>query len=181
MVPSAYRRGAPGKRIRYGLAPCVLGWVLVGTTERGICAIDLADDPGTPRARLHERFPRAVLAEDPGLGTWAEEVAAFIAQPARGLDLPLDIQGTAFQQRVWEALRSIPPGETSSYAAIAAQIGQPGAVRAVASACAANTLAVAVPCHRGVRSNGELSGYRWGTERRRALLRLEANLEPDNS
>jgi AraC family transcriptional regulator, regulatory protein of adaptative response / methylated-DNA-[protein]-cysteine methyltransferase len=179
MAPPAYRKGASGERIRYGLAPCVLGWVLVAATERGICAIDLADDSETLRARLNERFPGAALAGDPGLGPWVEEVAAFIAQPARGLDLPLDIRGTAFQQRVWEELRAIPAGATSSYAAIAARIGRPGAVRAVA-ACAANTLAVAVTCHRVLRSDGTLSGYRWGIERKRELLRFEAKREPDN-
>lgn len=173
MTPTAYRAGATGETIRFGVAPCSLGWVLAAATARGLCAIELGDDPETLTAGLHARFPNAVRVHDPGFTAWMEQIIAFLAAPQRGLDLPLDIQGTAFQRRVWAALRTIPAGSTQSYADIAAQIGAPTAARAVASACAANKLAVAIPCHRVVRQNGDLSGYRWGIERKRRLLAQE--------
>jgi AraC family transcriptional regulator of adaptative response/methylated-DNA-[protein]-cysteine methyltransferase len=174
MTPSAYRKGAAGLAIRYGVAACSLGWLVVATTERGVCAIEFGDDPAELASRLGARFPRAHLEEGgPALDRVLEQVVAFVEAPSVGLDLPLDIVGTAFQQRVWDALRQVPPGTTVGYAELAARIGRPEAARAVAGACAANGLAVAVPCHRVVRANGQLSGYRWGVERKRALLDSE--------
>ncbi|MEN9936847.1 MAG: bifunctional DNA-binding transcriptional regulator/O6-methylguanine-DNA methyltransferase Ada [Chloroflexota bacterium] len=175
MTPSAYRAGGPGERITAAVMPCYLGWALVAATERGICAIEFGDGPEALRGRLHERFPRAEISDGDGaFSAWIGRVLAFIEAPRGVLDVPLDIQGTAFQRRVWEALRSLHHGETVSYGELAERIGQPGATRAVAQACGANTLAVAIPCHRVVRSDGELGGYRWGVERKRALLAREA-------
>lgn len=174
MAPARLRRGGAGEQIRYALAPCELGWVLAATTERGLCAIELDDAPEPLASRLRSRFPQAELQEDPGLGGWLDAVVGLVSQPAAGIALPLDLQGTVFQQRVWAILRTIPPGSTRSYAEIAAQLGQPTATRAVAAACAANSLAIAIPCHRVVRSDGGLSGYRWGVARKRALLAREA-------
>jgi len=174
MQPSAYRAGACGERISYAVAESSLGPVLVAATARGVCAIEFGERAEQLPARLAARFPNAELvADDPAFSATVASVAALVETPARGLELPLDIQGTAFQQRVWAALRAIPPGSTASYAEVAARIGQPGAARAVAQACAANGLAVAVPCHRVVRGDGALSGYRWGAERKRALLERE--------
>ncbi|MCW5841559.1 MAG: bifunctional DNA-binding transcriptional regulator/O6-methylguanine-DNA methyltransferase Ada [Caldilinea sp.] len=173
MTPTAYRRGAAGETIRFGAAECYLGWVLVAATDRGLCAIDLGDDPEALEAGLRERFPKAAIRHDPGFSDWTQQVVRFLNAPERGLDLPLDIQGTAFQRRVWTALRAIPAGSTLSYTEVAERIGEPKAVRAVAGACAANKLAVAIPCHRVVRQNGNLSGYRWGIERKRKLLARE--------
>lgn len=177
MTPTAYRRGAPGETIRFGAANCYLGWVLVAATARGLCAIDLGDDPAVLEAGLRARFPHAHLTHDPDFGEWVQQVVDFLGAPARGLSLPLDIQGTAFQRRVWAALREIPAGSTLSYSEVAARIGAPAAVRAVAGACAANQLAVAIPCHRVVRQNGDLSGYRWGVERKERLLAREKRSE----
>lgn len=175
MAPRQYKAGATDVAIRFATARSFLGWVLVAATEQGICAIDLGDTPEALTERLRTRFPNAQWQEpDPTFSNWVAQVTAFIETPARGLNLPLDIQGTAFQQRVWRALQAIPPGTTVSYADVAKQIDSPTSVRAVATACAANTLAVAIPCHRVVRSNGALSGYRWGIERKRALLEREA-------
>jgi AraC family transcriptional regulator of adaptative response/methylated-DNA-[protein]-cysteine methyltransferase len=175
MKPAAYQKGGRGMRIRFALAQTYLGWALVAATEQGICAIDFGASRAALEAQLHARFPEAECrSDDPEFAAWVAQVVAFVEAPKRGLDLPLDIQGTAFQRRVWAALREIPPGSTASYAEIAARIGNPKAVRAVAQACASNTLAVAVPCHRVVRSDGDLSGYRWGVERKRALLEREA-------
>lgn len=175
MTPGAYRAGAPGERISYALAPSALGWVLVAATERGLCAIELGDDAEALMAALHARFPRAELAsDDPAFAGWVQAVVALVETPRRGLDLPLDMRGTDFQRRVWAALREIPPGTTASYAEVAAKIGQPGASRAVAQACAANTLAIAVPCHRVVRGDGTPGGYRWGAARKQTLLAREA-------
>ena len=174
MTPSAYRNGAAGLPIRYGVAACSLGWLVVAVSERGVCAIEFGDDPDELPARLRERFPGAELDEGGAAFVRVlEQVVAFVEAPASGLDLPLDIRGTAFQQRVWEALRLVPPGSTVGYAELAARIGRPEAARAVAGACAANALAVAIPCHRVVRADGSLSGYRWGGERKRALLERE--------
>jgi AraC family transcriptional regulator of adaptative response/methylated-DNA-[protein]-cysteine methyltransferase len=175
MTPSTYKAGAPGERIAYAVAPSALGWVIVAATARGLCALELGDDPATLAATLRARFPQAELApDDPQLAAWAQAAVALVEMPRRGLDLPLDLRGTAFQRRVWAALREIPPGTTASYGELAARIGQPGASRAVAQACAANTLAVAIPCHRVVRGDGDPGGYRWGSARKRALLAREA-------
>lgn len=173
MTPGVYRRGAAGETIHFGVAPCYLGWVLAAATERGLCAIDLGDDPALLEAGLRTRFPNAAIVRDPSFDEWMQQIVAFLDAPQRGLSLPLDIQGTAFQRRVWDALRTIPAGATLSYAEVAERIGEPAAVRAVAGACAANKLAVAIPCHRVVRKDGDLSGYRWGVERKRRLLARE--------
>lgn len=174
MTPSAYRKGAAGLAIRYAVAACSLGWLIVATTERGVCAIEFGGDPAELAARLSARFPAARVDEGgPDFVRVVEQVIAFVEAPSVGLDLPLDIIGTAFQQRVWNALRQVPPGTTVGYAELAARIGRPEAARAVAGACAANGLAVAIPCHRVVRADGQLSGYRWGVERKRALLERE--------
>jgi len=176
MKPTAYRNGAHGIPMRYGLAPSYLGWVLVAATPQGICAIELGDSPEALEAGLRDRFPRALLQDrDPGFDAWVTKVVAFLESPRLGLDLPLDIQGTAFQRRVWKALQDIPAGATASYGDVAARIGQPQAARAVAQACATNPMAVAIPCHRVRRGNGELGGYRWGLERKRALLERESD------
>lgn len=175
MAPSRYKGGAAGVPIRYGLAKCSLGWLLAAATDRGICAIALGDSPGPLVGRLRESFPRADVREgDRTFAGWLARVAALVESPGSAPGLPLDIRGTAFQRRVWDALRAIPAGETASYAEIASRVGKPGAARAVAGACAANLLAVAVPCHRVVRKDGEPGGYRWGVKRKRALLQREA-------
>jgi AraC family transcriptional regulator of adaptative response/methylated-DNA-[protein]-cysteine methyltransferase len=180
MTPSKYKDGAAGLEIRFAVAKSYLGWVLVAATERGICVIDFGDRPENLRERLLARFPKAILLDDdPDFAAWVAQVLAFIEAPSRGLDLPLDIHGTAFQQRVWRALQTIPSGSTASYAEVARRIGSPTAVRAVAGACASNPIAVAIPCHRVVRSDGNLGGYRWGVERKRALAAREA-AESDN-
>ena len=174
MRPATYRRGGAGARIRFGVGPCALGSVLVAATERGVCAILLGDDPDALVRELQDRFPRAELeGGDAGFEAWMAQVVGLVEAPRRGLDLPLDIGGTAFQQQVWEALRAIPVGSTASYAEVARAIGEPAAVRAVAMACGANRLAVAIPCHRVVRSDGALSGYRWGVARKADLLARE--------
>ena len=175
MTPSEYRGGAEGLVIRHAIARCRLGWVLVAATGRGICMIEFDDAPEILHDRLATRFPKAIFRDgDPGFVAWMAGVLSFIDTPSRGLDLPLDIQGAAFQRRVWEALRTIPSGTTASYAEVADRIGRPSASRAVARACAANPIALAIPCHRVVRSDGHLSGYRWGVERKRALLDRES-------
>lgn len=174
MTPRHYRAGGARQRIRFAIAQCTLGALLVARSERGVCAIALGDDPDALLRELQDRFPRAeLLGTDADFDATVARVVAFVEEPGLGLDLPLDIRGTAFQQRVWKALQQIPAGETASYADIAHRIGAPKSVRAVAQACAANTLAVAVPCHRVVRTDGTLSGYRWGIERKRALLERE--------
>lgn len=174
MAPGAARRGGAGVAIRFSVATCTLGFVLVAATERGLCAILLGDDSETLARDLRARFPQAEIAEaESGFADRVAEVVAFVAAPHLGLVLPLDIGGTAFQQRVWSALRAIPPGRTATYAEIAGRIGQPAAVRAVARACAANAHAVAIPCHRVVRGDGSPSGYRWGVARKAELLMRE--------
>jgi AraC family transcriptional regulator of adaptative response/methylated-DNA-[protein]-cysteine methyltransferase len=174
MTPGARRRGGAGQTIRFATVETPLGWALVAATERGICMTALADNPENLAANLRQRFPAAALiADDAGLKDWADRIVHFITAPDRNLDLPLDIQGTAFQARVWRALQKIPFGKTASYTEIATALGQPKAVRAVAQACAANKLALLVPCHRVIRSDGDLGGYRWGLERKRALLARE--------
>ena len=175
MKPSVYRKGGEAMRIRFALAECYLGPVLVAATDSGVCAIDLGDTPEVLAERLRARFPRAELVEgDREFAAWAARVLAFLEAPQGNLDIPLDIMGTAFQRRVWLALREVVPGSTVTYGEIAARIGQPKAARAVAQACASNALAVAVPCHRVVRKDGHLGGYRWGIERKRRLLAREA-------
>ena len=175
MTPTRFRQGGADTQIRFAIAASVLGALLVAQSARGICAIALGDDPDRLARDLQDRFPQAVLVgDDADFAHTVAQVVGFVETPALGLDLPLDIRGTAFQQRVWQALREVPAGETVSYTALAQRLGVPRAVRAVASACAANTLAVAVPCHRVVRQDGSLSGYRWGVERKRALIEREA-------
>lgn len=174
MTPSQYRDGGADARIEFAIGQCTLGAILVARSGRGVCAISLGDDADTLLRELQDRFPRAdLVGGDAGFERLVARVIGVIEQPDIGIDLPLDVRGTAFQQRVWDALRAIPPGQTASYAQIAARIGSPKSVRAVAQACAANTLAVAIPCHRVVRSDGALSGYRWGVARKRALLSRE--------
>jgi AraC family transcriptional regulator of adaptative response/methylated-DNA-[protein]-cysteine methyltransferase len=178
MKPAQYRDGGADARIMFAIAQSTLGALLVARSGRGLCAISLGDDPEALLRELQERFPRAELVGgDGGFERLVAQVVGFVEAPRLGLDLPLDIRGTAFQQRVWEALRKVPAGETVSYAEIAARIGSPRSVRAVAQACAANTLAVAIPCHRVVRSDGALSGYRWGIARKQQLLARERGAE----
>ena len=175
MTPSRYRSGGVALDIRFAIGQCSLGAILVAQSERGICAILLGDDAQALVRDLQDRFAQAnLLGGDAAFETLVAQVVAFVEAPGLGLSLPLDVQGTAFQQRVWQALRAIPAGQTASYAEIAQRIGAPSAARAVAQACAANTLAVAIPCHRVVRNDGALSGYRWGVERKRALLTRES-------
>jgi AraC family transcriptional regulator, regulatory protein of adaptative response / methylated-DNA-[protein]-cysteine methyltransferase len=183
MTPGARRRGGDGETIRFVTVSTPIGWALVAATERGICMTALGDDRDQLASALRQRFPAAeLIAEDGGLRQWADRIVRFITAPERNLDLPLDIRGTAFQARVWRALQKIPLGKTMSYAEIAAALGQPNAVRAVAQACAANKLALIVPCHRVIRSDGDLGGYRWGVERKRALLARErAAAAPDEA
>lgn len=174
MTPTAFRKGGAGTTIRFAVGESTLGAVLVAATEKGICAIFLDDDPDELVRHLQDRFPKAdLVGGDAEFNQWVAQVVGFVEQPARGLDLPLDIRGTAFQVRVWEALRRIPPGATASYNEIAERIGQPTAARAVAGACAANLIAVAIPCHRVVRADKSLSGYYWGVERKAELLKRE--------
>lgn len=174
MTPTTYRAGGVNADIRFAIGECTLGSILVARSELGVCAILLGDDPDALARDLQDRFPHATLiGGDAEFERLVAQVVGFVEAPAHGLDLPLDVQGTAFQQRVWQALREIPAGSTASYAEIASRIGSPKAVRAVAQACAANALAVAIPCHRVIRNDGGLSGYRWGVERKRALLERE--------
>jgi len=176
MTPSNFRAGGANTDIRFALGECSLGSILVACSNRGVCAIFLGDDPDALVHDLEDRFPRShLIGGDRGFEQLVAKVVGFVEAPAIGLDLPLDVRGTAFQQRVWQALRKIPAGATASYFDIARSIGAPKSVRAVARACAANTLAVAIPCHRVVRTDGVLSGYRWGVERKRALLEKEAS------
>jgi AraC family transcriptional regulator of adaptative response/methylated-DNA-[protein]-cysteine methyltransferase len=175
MTPSNFRAGGTQTDIRFAVGECRLGSILVAQSGRGICAIFLGDDPNSLVRELQDQFPKAnLIGGDAGFERLVAKVVGFVETPALGLDLPLDVRGTAFQQRVWQALRNIPAGSTASYTDVAKLIGSPNSVRAVAQACGANALAVAIPCHRVVRSDGALSGYRWGIERKRALLAKEA-------
>ena len=179
MTPSAYRKGGIDASIHFAVGQCSLGAILVATTDKGVCAISFDDDPDTLVRALQDRFPAAeLIGGDARFERLVARVVGLVEAPGQALDLPLDIRGTAFQQRVWAALQGIPSGATASYARLADRIGAPSAVRAVAQACASNTLAVAIPCHRVVRSDGALSGYRWGVERKRALLDREALAQP---
>lgn len=174
MRPKDYRAGGTNTDIRFAIGECSLGSILVAQSERGVCAILLGDDPNQLARDLQDQFPNAhLIGADTGFEAVVAKVVGLVEAPGLGLDLPLDIQGTAFQERVWQALREIPVGSTASYTDIAQRIGMPKAVRAVAQACGANRLAVAIPCHRVVRSDGSLSGYRWGVERKRQLLDRE--------
>ena len=175
MTPTDFRAGGAGTTIRFAVGECSLGSILVAATDKGVCAISLGDEPQALVRALQDRFPRATLiGGDKGFEQLVAKVVGFVEAPALGLDLPLDVRGTAFQQRVWKALREIPVGATTTYTDIAKRIGVPEAVRAVGAACGANTIAVAIPCHRVVRTDGGLAGYRWGVERKRALLAREA-------
>lgn len=180
MTPSQYQKGAKGIAIRYTVRPCWLGWVLVAATAKGICAIAFGDTPEALTAQLQTTFPEATLCEvDGAFEGWVAQVLSFIEAPQQAIDLPLDIQGTAFQQQVWQALQTIAPGTTMSYSDLATYLGKPKAVRAVANACAQNQIAVAIPCHRVVGRDGSLRGYRWGRDRKQALLTKEkASLTP---
>jgi AraC family transcriptional regulator of adaptative response/methylated-DNA-[protein]-cysteine methyltransferase len=175
MTPSTFRAGGSGAAVMFAVGECSLGSILVAASDKGICAILLGDDPDALARTLQDRFPNAALTgNDAAFEQWVARVVGFVEAPQLGLDLPLDVRGTAFQRRVWHALSKIPVGSTASYAEIARAIGAPHAARAVAQACGANSLAVAIPCHRVIRSDGAMSGYRWGVERKRALLQREA-------
>jgi AraC family transcriptional regulator of adaptative response/methylated-DNA-[protein]-cysteine methyltransferase len=175
MKPTEYRAGGANAKIRFAIGECSLGSILVAQSERGVCAITMGEDPDALARQLQDRFPHAeLIGGDEGFEGLVAKVVGLIERPAQAFDLPLDVRGTAFQHRVWQALRQIPAGSTFSYADLAKQVGAPKSVRAVAQACAANEIAVAIPCHRVVRKDGAISGYRWGVERKRALLRKEA-------
>jgi AraC family transcriptional regulator of adaptative response/methylated-DNA-[protein]-cysteine methyltransferase len=174
MTPTQFRSGGSGNVVRFAVGQCSLGAILVAATAKGVCAIELGDDPEALVRALQDRFPKArLVGGDETFERLVAKVVGFVEAPARGLALPLDIRGTAFQQRVWTAIRDIPAGSTASYRELAKRIGEPKAVRAVAQACAANGIAVAIPCHRVVRTDGSTSGYRWGVARKRALLARE--------
>jgi AraC family transcriptional regulator of adaptative response/methylated-DNA-[protein]-cysteine methyltransferase len=176
MAPTAWRAGGADARIRFAVGQCSLGAILVASSDKGVCAILLGDDPDALARDLQDRFPKAeLIGGDADYERTVATVVGFVETPRLGLDLPLDVRGTAFQERVWRALQEIPAGSRATYAEIANRIGAPRAVRAVAGACAANHLAVAIPCHRVVRSDGGLSGYRWGVERKRRLLERETD------
>jgi AraC family transcriptional regulator of adaptative response/methylated-DNA-[protein]-cysteine methyltransferase len=182
MTPTAYRDGGGGQQIRFAVGACSLGAILVAATDKGICAILMGDDPDALTRDLQDRFAKAeLIGGDPAFEAMVAQVVGFVEAPRLGLDLPLDIGGTAFQQRVWQALLAIPAGTTATYSDIARAIGSPSAVRAVAGACGANAIAVAIPCHRVVRADGALSGYRWGVERKKTLLQREAAPLPDGN
>lgn len=174
MTPSSFRKGGATEEIRFAVGETTLGSILVASSTRGVAAVLLGDDPDALARGLQDRFPRAkLIGADADYEAVVAKVVGLVEAPQVGLDLPLDVRGTAFQQRVWQALRDIPLGETVSYAEVADRIGLPSATRAVAGACAANALAVVIPCHRVVRTDGALSGYAWGVERKRALLDRE--------
>lgn len=175
MAPKSFRKGGAGAVIRFAVGECSLGSILVASSEKGVCAILMGDDPDELTKDLQVRFPRAqLMGGDREYERVIAQVIGFVEAPQLGLSLPLDVRGTAFQQRVWQALCQIPVGKTESYAEVAQRIGSPKSVRAVAGACAANAIAMAIPCHRVLRTDGSLSGYRWGVERKRALLSKES-------
>jgi AraC family transcriptional regulator of adaptative response/methylated-DNA-[protein]-cysteine methyltransferase len=176
MTPSQYRAGGANEEIKFAVGQTSLGAILVASSKKGVASILLGDDPNELVHNLQDRFPKArLIGADRDYEALVARVVGFIETPGISLNLPLDVRGTAFQQRVWQALQDVPVGKTVSYAEIARRIGSPKAVRAVAGACAANNLAVAVPCHRVVRNDGSLSGYAWGVERKRVLLDREAS------
>lgn len=179
MTPGAARRGGHGERIRTAFADCPFGRLLVGTTEKGVCFIGFAEPDDALMGDLRRRFPNAaVTTDDPVLASTVRAVLDFLREPKQALDLPLDLRGTAFQQRVWRTLCEIPAGQTRTYAQLAEMTGNPKAVRAVARSCATNPVSLAVPCHRVVGSDGSLTGYRWGVPRKKALLEQERKLTP---
>jgi AraC family transcriptional regulator of adaptative response/methylated-DNA-[protein]-cysteine methyltransferase len=181
MAPRRYQAGGAGVKIQFAVAACSLGALLVAASDIGLCAISLGDDPEALVRTLQDRFGQAELVGgDAEFERWVQQVVGLVERPELGLDLPLDIRGTAFQHRVWEMLRAIPCGQTRSYAELARELGMPRGARAVATACAANVLAVAIPCHRVVRTDGGLSGYRWGVERKGKLLECEMRNETMN-
>jgi AraC family transcriptional regulator of adaptative response/methylated-DNA-[protein]-cysteine methyltransferase len=174
MTPRDFRAGGAGAAIRFAVGECSLGNILVAATDKGVCAIAFGDDPDVLLRDLQDRFPKArLIGGDSEFEKLVAKVVGFVEAPGAEFDLPLDVRGTAFQQRVWKALRKIPAGATATYTDIARRIGRPKAVRAVAAACAGNPVAVAIPCHRVVRLDGDVSGYRWGVARKRALLAKE--------
>jgi AraC family transcriptional regulator of adaptative response/methylated-DNA-[protein]-cysteine methyltransferase len=174
MKPPEYKKGTSGINITYAVSQSYLGWVLVAATDIGLCAIDFGDLPYALEERLFPQFPKArFIKDDSHFSRVISEVLSYLESPQKGFDLPLDIMGTAFQRQVWIALRQIPSGATISYSDLAKNIGKPRAVRAVANACASNKIAAVIPCHRIVRSGGDLGGYRWGIERKRQLLERE--------
>ena len=176
MKPSRYRAGGSSEEIKFAVGQTSLGAILVASSTKGVAAILLGDDADELVRDLQDRFPSArLIGADRGYEALVAQVVGFVEEPAKGLSLPLDIRGTAFQQRVWHALKEIPAGETVCYADIARRIGAPKSVRAVASAIAANNVAVAIPCHRVIRNDGSLSGYAWGVERKRELIKRESN------
>jgi AraC family transcriptional regulator of adaptative response/methylated-DNA-[protein]-cysteine methyltransferase len=175
MTPTQFRSGGRGESIRFAVGQCSLGSILVASTEKGVCAIQLGDSPGALVRDLQDTFAKAeLIGGDEDFEQLVAKVVGFVEAPMQGFDLPLDVRGTLFQQQVWQALREIPMGSTVSYAEVAKRIGAPTAVRAVAQACLSNPIAVVIPCHRVVRTDGALSGYRWGVERKRMLLEREA-------
>jgi AraC family transcriptional regulator of adaptative response/methylated-DNA-[protein]-cysteine methyltransferase len=177
MTPATYQRGGAGTHIDYVVARTSLGYLLAAATERGVCAVSLGDDTEKLEAALAAEYPAATreraTAPSSALGAWVGEIVAYLEGERTGADIPLDLQASAFQWKVWNALRKIPLGETRSYTELAAAIGSPKAVRAVANACADNRVALVIPCHRVVRQSGELGGYRWGLERKRKLIERE--------
>jgi AraC family transcriptional regulator of adaptative response/methylated-DNA-[protein]-cysteine methyltransferase len=174
MTPTKFRAGGSGVAIRFAVGQCSLGAILVAASAVGVCAIALGDEPERLVRDLQKQFPNAdLVGGDDAFEKWMAKVVGFVERPAAGLDLPLDVQGTAFQQRVWQLLCKIPCGTTMSYGEIARLVGRPRAVQAVGQAVAANKLAVAIPCHRVIKTDGSLSGYRWGVERKAALLERE--------
>lgn len=182
MTPGAARRGGAGETIRTALADCPFGRLLVGATDKGVCFIGFAEPDDALMGDLQRRFPRATIAQaDPTLTATVQQVLAFLEEPKQALDLPLDLRGTAFQQRVWRTLCTIPAGETRTYAQLAGMVGNPKAIRAVARSCATNPVSLAVPCHRVIGSDGNLTGYRWGVPRKQALLRREHELAEDKA
>lgn len=174
MTPTQFRRGGTGMTIQFAITPCPLGLVLVAGTPVGVCSVTLGENAATLEQALRKAFPKASIEKaGKDFKSWVQAVVRQISHPAERTDVPLDIRGTAFQQRVWQALREIPSGQTATYAEIAAHIGHPKAVRAVGTACGANPVAVLVPCHRALRTDGKLGGYRWGLERKKQLLEKE--------
>jgi len=182
MTPTRYRAGGAGEEIRFAVGQTTLGAILVASSGKGVAAILLGSDPDELVRNLQDRFPKAhLIGADRNYEALIAKVVGFVETPGSGFNLPVDVRGTAFQQRVWQALQKVPAGETVSYAELARRIGSPKAVRAVASACAANNLAVAIPCHRVLRTDGSLSGYAWGVERKRALLAREQSQRASDS
>jgi AraC family transcriptional regulator, regulatory protein of adaptative response / methylated-DNA-[protein]-cysteine methyltransferase len=174
MSPTRFRDGGRGETIRFSTARCVLGLLLVAATGRGLCGVMLGEDPSALEATLREQFPKAEIFSDTrGLKKYLSGILSYMKEHPAFVDLPLDVRATAFQARVWEALKRIPRGETRSYAQLASDLGQPTAIRAVARACASNPVAIVIPCHRVIGSSGGLSGYRWGIERKATLLKIE--------